>query len=71
MFNFMHRMAREDNDYTFTIIATMMVKNLDDDNLFDVMLMVSGSYLPFASGVAGGDIARLISSREGPWRSKL
>ena len=28
---------------------------------------MSGFYLPFASGVAGGDIARLISSREGPW----
>ena len=32
-----------------------------------MMLIVSGFYLPFASGVAGGDIARLISSREGPW----
>ena len=28
---------------------------------------MSGFYLPFASGVAGGDIARLISSKEGPW----
>ena len=32
-----------------------------------MMLILSGSYLPFASGVAGGDIARLISSKEGPW----
>ena len=31
-----------------------------------MMLILSGSYLPFASGVAGGDIARLISSKEGP-----
>ena len=50
--------------------------DLDDDGGATIMMMktcltmlilVSGFYLPLASGVAGGDIARLISSREGPW----
>ena len=34
-----------------------------NDMMFDD---VSSFYLPLASGVAGGDIARLISSNEGP-----
>ena len=34
-----------------------------NDIMFDD---VSSFYLPLASGVAGGDIARLISSNEGP-----
>ena len=45
--------------FTMAIMITMAA--------YLMMLILSGSYLPFASGVAGGDIARLISSKEGPW----
>ena len=39
-----------------------------NDIMFDD---VSSFYLPLASGVAGGDIARLISSNEGPWDMRI